>query len=360
MDYSTLTLKQLVEKCKELNIRGVTGKRKSDIISILDKHKSKTDNEQNIEKIININSIYHGDCLEYLKHIKDNSVDMICTDPPYFLDGLGNDWSLQKIDDKGTSNVVRNLPKGMKFDRQQSKKFYDFYLEVSKELYRVLKPGGVFISFSSPRLYHSMTMAIEHAGFEIRDMLGWIYLQSQVKAFSQNHIIENDKTKTDEEKAKMKEQCKDMRTIQLKPAIEPMCLATKPIQGRIVDNFIEYATGLMHIDESTKTGNNNDYFPSNVITTDNINETFDKVFLVSKPSKKEKGDFNTHLSVKPVQLIRHLIKLFTRENAVVLDPFIGSGTSAIACCLENRNYIGFELNEEYIDICTKRISSLDD
>ena len=143
-----------------------------------------------------VNTIELISCLDGMKKLPENSIDMVCTDPPYFLDGLGDDWNKGKLDKKGASSVVGNLPKGMKFDRKQSRKFYEFYSEVSKEIFRILKPGGAFVSFSSPRLYHSMTMAVEESGFEIRDMLAWVYTQSQVKAFSQDHIIEKDKTKT--------------------------------------------------------------------------------------------------------------------------------------------------------------------
>jgi site-specific DNA-methyltransferase (adenine-specific) len=291
-----------------------------------------------------------------MKKIPANSIDMVCTDPPYFLDGLGNDWNKESIDTKGSSSLVGNLPKGMKFDRNQSKKFNEFYSKVSAEVFRILKPGGAFISFSSPRLYHSMAMAIEDAGFEIRDMLGWIYTQSQVKAFSQDHIIDKDKTLTVEEKSKLKETCKNWKTPQLKPAIEPMCLAVKPIEGRYIDNFKTYGTGLMNTSEDTKTGEG--FFPSNIITTDKVEESMDRVFLVSKPNKEEKGEYNTHLSVKPVNLISHLVKLFTKENAIVLDPFMGSGTTAVACIQAKRNYIGFDINKEYIKITERRIRPL--
>ena len=125
----------------------------------------------------------------------------------------------------------------MKFDRSQSVKFREFYTEISKEIFRVLKPGGAFLSFSSPRLYHAMASAMEDAGFEIRDMMGWIYTQSQVKAFSQDHIIDKDKTRTPAEKEALKEKCRGWRTPQLKPAIEPICVAFKPIEGRFIDNF---------------------------------------------------------------------------------------------------------------------------
>jgi len=302
-----------------------------------------------------INTVQLGDCIAYMKRLPANSIDMVCTDPPYFLDGLGSDWNKESLDQKGSSSRVGNLPKGMKFDRNQSKKFHAFYTQVSAEIFRVLKPGGAFLSFSSPRLYHSMAWAMEEAGFEIRDMLGWIYTQAQVKAFSQDHIIDKDKTKTDEEKAALKELCKDWKTPQLKPAIEPICLAVKPIEGRYIDNFEKYGTGLMNTSEETKVGD--DYFPSNIIVTEPVGN-LEKVFLVSKPTKAEKGTYNTHLSVKPVALIRHLMTLFTKENAIILDPFMGSGTTAIACIESNRRYMGFDINEEYIKITERRIKEL--
>ena len=359
MDLTKHTVKELLQKCSDKNITNVKSKKKSELIALLE---AQSNNE--IEETINIipesNHIYHGNCIEYMQKMDANSVDMVCTDPPYFLDGLGDDWNKAKLDARGSSPVIGNLPTSMKFDRKQSKKFYEFYTTVSKEAFRILKPGGAFLSFSSPRLYHSMAMAIEDAGFEIRDMLGWIYTQSQVKAFSQDHIINNDKTRTDEQKAALREECKNWRTPQLKPAIEPICLAVKPTEGRLIDNFDKYGTGLMNTSENTKVGLNNDYFPSNIVTTEHIDETMDKVFLVAKPNKEEKGTYNTHVSVKPVSLISHLIKLFTKEHALVLDPFMGSGTTAVACITTNRKYIGYDLNVEYIGIANRRIENLKD
>lgn len=361
MDYKSRALQELKELCKERQIKGISGKSKAQIIKLLEASDISLLTQESIiasqPASINlsdmINKIFHAECIEMMQKIPDSSIDMVCTDPPYFLDGLGNDWNKQTLDNKGSSAIVGNLPKGMRFDRNQSKKFNEFYSKVSSEVYRILKPGGAFISFSSPRLYHSMAMAIEDAGFEIRDMLGWIYTQSQVKAFSQNHIIENDKKMNPEQKQALKDACNNWKTLQLKPAIEPMCLAVKPIEGRYIDNFQKYGTGLMNTSEETKTGEG--FFPSNIITTDNIEESMDRVFLVSKPNKKEKGEYNTHLSVKPVSLIAHLLKLFSKEGAIILDPFMGSGTTAVACIQSKRKYIGFDINTEYIKITEKRI-----
>ena len=363
MDYNAKTIPELKALCKEKKVKGISGKSKIDLIKLLESSPSTTASQRTQNTITPseipicltdiVNKVSFGECVEMMKKIPSNSIDMVCTDPPYFLDGLGDDWNKESLDNKGASAVVGNLPKGMKFDRNQSKKFNEFYAKVSHEVYRILKPGGAFISFSSARLYHSMAMAVEDAGFEIRDMLGWIYTQSQVKAFSQDHIIEKDKSLNAEQKNKLKEACNNWKTPQLKPAIEPMCLAVKPIEGRYIDNFQKYGTGLMNTSEETKTGEG--YFPSNIITTDKVEESMDRVFLVSKPNRVEKGDYNTHLSVKPVSLICHLVKLFTKEDAIVLDPFMGSGTTAVACVLSKRRYIGFDINKEYIEITEKRI-----
>lgn len=307
-----------------------------------------------MEDLINI--VHNIECIQGMRTIPDNSIDMICTDPPYFLDGLGDTWNKEGLDKRGNSSVVGNLPKGMKFDKKQSKNFHDFYVQVSIEAYRILKPGGAFLSFSSPRLYHAMATAIEENGFEIRDMLGWVYTKSQVKAFSQNHIIEKDKTRTPDEKCTLKEKCTDWRTPQLKPAIEPICFAVKPIEGRYIDNFDTYGTGLMNTSKETSVGSNGTHFPSNILTTETFdNDEINQFFFIPKPDKKEKKAYNTHLSVKPVELIGQLVKLFTKKNGIVVDPFMGSGTLALACTLNDRRFIGFEINKEYIDITNRRL-----
>ena len=77
--------------------------------------------------------------------------------------------------------------------------------------------------------------------------------------------------------------------------------------------------------------------------------------MVSKPSKKEKGLINTHITVKPLALIEHLIKLFSKKNSLVVDPFLGSGTTAVACKNTDRRCIGIELNVEYYKICLDRL-----
>ena len=95
-----------------------------------------------------LNKIIQGDCLEKPKDISDNSVDAIITDPPYELGFMGKKWD--------NSGITYNV-------------------DMWKECLRVLKPGGYLLSFGGTRTYHRMAVAIEDAGFEIRDMIEWIY-----------------------------------------------------------------------------------------------------------------------------------------------------------------------------------------
>lgn len=298
--------------------------------------------------------LINDDCLTYLKNVNDNSIDCCITDPPYFIDKLDTSWNFNKINNRINNSHITHLPKGMKFSKEQSKNLYNFYKDFSSLVYQKLKPGGFFLSFSSPRLYHSIASACDDSGFEIRDMINWIYLTTFPKGMSILHLIKKMKI-TEEEKQILLEKYKNYKTPMIRSNHEPICVAMKPISTTFLQNELINNTGL--IDFSQKVGIEKNKVPSNVITCNDYDETFTKNFLVSKPNKKEKGDFNTHITVKPLQLMEHLVKLFTKENSIVLDPFMGSGTTGLACKNTNRKFIGIEINNEYYLICKKRIES---
>jgi site-specific DNA-methyltransferase (adenine-specific) len=245
--------------------------------------------------------IENADCIEYLKSFESNSIDCVITDPPYFIDKLDNKWSADDISNDKKNSHIKHLPKGMKFDKKQVKQLYDYYLELSQLLFDKLKPGGYFLSFSSPRLYHAIAMACDIAGFEIRDMINWTYTQTMPKGMSVTHII-NKMDISEEEKSALVEEYKDFKTPQIKSCFEPICVAMKPI-GKLtfIKNELNFKTGL--IDFSQKVGIGGDRVPANIITTEEYNETYDKNFLIPKPNKKEKGEHNSHITVKPIQLI---------------------------------------------------------
>lgn len=303
-----------------------------------------------------LNKIILGDAREILLKIENNSIDLVLTDPPYFLDKMDNNWDHRRVSTiTDYCNVVKSLPPGMKFDKEQGKRLHKWYLEISKELYRVLKPGGFFFSFSSPRLYHRMVCAIEEAGFLIRDCFIWLYTQNQPKAMSLNHFIDRlrwDKKSKDELKKKLE----GWKTPQIKSCFEPIVMAQKECEKTFLDNMLKYNVGLLNT--NVKIGE--DMFPSNVITTQKITEDIDRCFLLPKPTKEEKEEFNIHKTVKPLAICEYIIKLTTfSESAIVLDPFVGSGTTAVAAKKLGRNFIGIDTNAEYIEIAMKRLKNIE-
>lgn len=308
--------------------------------------------------------LFLGNCLDQMKNLEDNSVDSIVTDPPYGISFMNKKWDHQ-------------VPS----------------VEIWKECLRVLKPGGYLLSFAGTRTQHRMACNIEDAGFEIRDMIAWIYAQGMPKHKS----------------------C-------LKPALEPITLARKPakkstllniddcrvtcdgenrplvLPNRILENNV-YGKGLSG---SIAAGTTNEgRYPSNVIH-DGSEEVVDlfpnsngaggslpqvkitgygdgigtgkseylggeripfesgsgsaaRFFYCAKANKKDRGEGNKHPTVKPTELMRYLCRLITPKNGVVLDPFMGSGSTGKAAVLEGFNFIGIELDEGYFKIAEQRI-----
>ena len=111
-----------------------------------------------------LNKVTKGDIAEIIGQIETSSIDIILTDPPYFIDKLDSNWSPDKVHSKKNQQVIKSLPAGMKFDRQQGIDFYNWYYDISKEFFRVLKPGGFFFSFSSILLINSWSFSIAFAG----------------------------------------------------------------------------------------------------------------------------------------------------------------------------------------------------
>jgi len=303
-----------------------------------------------------INKIILGDIEGVLPKIEDNSIDLILTDPPYFLDKMDNNWNYKTVSTIADyCHTVKSLPPGMKFDKEQGKRAYEWYFRTSKELYRVLKPGGFFFSFSSPRLYHRMASAVDDAGFLIRDCFVWLYTQNQPKAMSLDHFI--DKLDCDEKnKSELKERLSGWKTPQIKSCFEPIVMAQKEYERTFLNNMLKHNVGLLNT--NMKIGQ--DMFPSNVVSTQEINEFVDKCFLLPKPSKEERGEFNIHKTVKPLEICEYIIQLTTfSDNAIVLDPFVGSGTTAVAAKKLGRNFIGIDVNREYIEIALKRLENIE-
>lgn len=279
--------------------------------------------------------LINADCLEGLKKLRANSVHFVATDPPYFLHGMGDEWDKTKLHNRVKPGVVGGLPAGMKFDRNQAKRLREFMFKTSVELYRVLKPGGFAAVFCQARLSYAVGVAFDEAGFEIRDMLAWKY-EGQAKAFSQTHFVRKMKL-NDAAKNKIIKQISGKKTPQLKPQFEPILLAQKPKEGTFIDNWLKHEVGLMSPQQSLM-GHG---FPGTILEA---------------PKPKKGAEFG-HMTIKPVIVMRQLIRLFTVDGQVVLDPFTGSGTTAVAALRDNRKFIGFEIDADYTKIAHQRIKN---
>lgn len=280
--------------------------------------------------------IYNEDCLEAFKRILDSSIDFIATDPPYFLDGMGDDWSDEKLNNKKSrATAVGGLPVGMKFDPAQGVRLQNFFTKVSSEALRVLKPGGFMVAFSQPRLFHRMAIASEDVGFEVRDMLVWEHNGGQGKAFTQDHFVKKMKI-SEKEKAVIIEKLKNRKTPQIRPKFEAILLVQKPKDGTFINNWVKWQTGLIKVDFD-------------------LEPQQSTIFSYKKPTKNE--DFE-HMTVKPLDLMERLIDVFTLKGQTVLDPFLGSGTTGIASLRTGRKFIGFEIEKKYVEMSIKRLKSI--
>jgi site-specific DNA-methyltransferase (adenine-specific) len=295
-----------------------------------------------------------ADTFEALKKLPDNSLDAVITDPPYFLDGMGDTWSEDTISRKQTQGgVVASLHAGMKFDKSQGIEFQRYMNELAKLAYDKIKPGGWFISFSAPRLYHRLAVGVEDAGYEIRDMWQWLYTQNQMKAMGLTRGLEKIKDELNAEQyAKLAEELLVWKTPQVKSCFEPIVMAQKPREGTFLNNWNKYHIGLINVKSGVGESGNMD--TANVMTNESIAELIDSTFLVGKPTKAEKGEDTKHVSVKPLDIMRHIVRITVPEGGLVLDPFNGSGTTGIAALLENRNFLGYEKAEEYFIQSKKR------
>ena len=276
--------------------------------------------------------VLQGDCRDLMPELENNSVSLILTDPPYFIDGLGENWNFSEINKRKKPGVVASMPAGMKFDPNQGKQLQQFLTPIAEQWQRVIKPGGFVLCFSQNRLAHHTAIAIETAGFEIRDIIVWKY-EGQAKAFSQDHFIKKRKIPA-KEKQRLIEKLGGRKTPQLKPQSELIILGQAPRETTLVDNWDNWETGLIDVsDPHLEKGR----FPGNVMP-------------VSKPRER----FG-HISVKPVDLLRHLIRIFSVEGSLVCDPFLGSGSTGVAAKLEGRSFLGIELDKQMAKTAEKRI-----
>lgn len=265
-----------------------------------------------------------------------NSISLVVADPPYFIDGMGDEWDSNALERRlKSAGVVGSLPVGMKFDVTQGQRLQKFLAPIAMEWMRIMKPGAFVLCFSQNRLVHHTAMAMERAGFEIRDMLAWRY-EGQAKAFTQDHFIRK-RDISGQEKQRLLEKLGGRKTPQLKPQCELIVLGQAPRDGTFIDNWDKWETGLIDPHNPFILP---DSFPGTVIPA-------------AKPRNR-----HGHITAKPVALLRHLIRIFSHDNAVVLDPFAGSGSTGVAARLEGRKFKGAEIDRDMAVNAERRIEAM--
>lgn len=351
-----------------------------------------------------------GDCIEQMRAMPAESAHSAVTDPPYHFASIVKRFGKpgSAVAQHGTDGAYARASKGF-MGKEWDGGDIAFRPETWAEVLRVLKPGGHLLAFGSSKGAHRMAVAIEDAGFEIRDTIMWLYGTGMPKSHGQ-----------DEEWVGWGSA--------LKPAYEPIIMARRPFIGSIRSNLNSHRTGAINIDDCRvpaegrplrvgdyKTTADNVYegrqdgslmggskaagltdlgrFPANVLHdgSDEVVAAFPesagqqgdlkatgkarptktcfgdmpeplphaarkdsgsaaRFFWSSKASKIDRAG-SGHPTIKPVALMRYLCRLVTPPGGTVLDPFAGSGTTGQAALAEGFNAILIEREIEYqIDI----------
>lgn len=317
--------------------------------------------------------------MDALADLESNSIDSVVTDPPYELGFMSKKWD-------GTG-IAYAVPLWM-------------------SILRALKPGGHLLAFGGTRTYHRMACAIEDAGFEIRDSLHWIYGTGFPKSLTSN-------TGMPEGQGTALKPGHEPIILARKPLIGTVAEnvaqfgtgslnidacrigeGTGKPKPEYVANFKNDVFGKGMGGGAWE--NTNGRWPANVIFDEEAAGGLGdpaRYFYVAKASRKERdlgcehlppktggeatdrvdgskgtenpragagrtgGARNYHPTVKPVELMRYLVRLVTPAGGLVLDPFAGSGTTGMAARLEGLKFVGIEREPEYFTIAKARIGA---
>lgn len=315
-----------------------------------------------------------------LEGMPDISVDALITDPPYGIGFQNHAWD-------------KALP-----DPQ-----------IWTDSLRVLKPGAFGLVFSSIRLMHRLMVAIEDAGFDIKDVIFWSYLNGMPKSRDVSLAIDKElgleskvvgsyryvqgykKDGADNYRVPVggtplggtplkrngaKKICRAVSRVGqryrgaglgIKPAYEPIILIQKPKAPglTVAQNILEYGTGALNLEETriplgpgeAPVGHNPHPLGrvcANHLRTDPWQDGYDKFFMIPKV-RQHKDNFNHHPTLKPVALMEHLVNLVSFEGQTVLDPFAGSGSTGVAALQRRRQFVGYEKDTTYYEIMNKRL-----
>jgi len=354
--------------------------------------------------------LLHGDCVEVMREMISDErgfkgrIDAIVTDPPYGIDWLASDWDEydhrsqeQKTADSETGDSCEKVMFKKMSVRQEAMpstaadaglSFQKWCEEWGRLCYALLKPGGYILSFGGSRAHHRMVCGLEDAGFEVRDEIQWVYSTGAVRGRDLGRDIQSVGGLKPDEMERLKG-----KNTALKPAHEPITVQRKPLPaGQSVTTCVATTgVGAMNVKDTRfpsfeerlkKAGPAPpvDRYPANVVVAEDeaVMGEYTKFFYCPKPSVQERGgsigglggekfkadwdagrDIDAHPTTKPIRLMSWLVTLVTPPGGIVLDPFMGSGTTVRAAVLGGFRGIGIEKEEPFANLAKRRLQELE-
>ena len=351
-----------------------------------------------------------GNCLDVMKEMGDNSVDSIVADGPYGISFMGKKWDYDVPSVEIWKEALRVLkPGGYLLSFAGSRTYHRMAVNIEDAGFEIRDQIQWLYGSGFPKSF-GVGKAIDKAAGVEREVIGRVentgvgsIAVENVKQGAQQRTKESldDYTGWDITKPATSEAAEwEGWGTALKPAHEPIVMARKPLIGTVAENVLEHGTGAINVDgcrignkggttrgangsnagkpRNTLHGGNfgvenigKGRWPANVILDEEAGAMLDeqsgtttkggasRFFYCPKASKAERSrgcEGNYHPTVKPLTLMRYLCRLVTPPEGIVLDPFMGSGTTGIAACLEEFNFVGIELEEDYLEIARYRIA----
>jgi site-specific DNA-methyltransferase (adenine-specific)/site-specific DNA-methyltransferase (cytosine-N4-specific) len=266
-----------------------------------------------------VNKIYQGDSLELLKKLEDNSIDLVITSPPYSTLKTYIDFKGIPADD-----------------------YVEWFIPYCKEIERVIKPTGSFIlnindkvedRFRHPYVFDLVSEIYKQTGLKMFERLFWNKMKSLP-----NKSRFGDRVEFLFWFAKSKDFYLNIDELRVPYNEKSIKRMKKPLKKR----FARTEGDELNNEYKDWAPNPKGALPSTLITI----------------SSESKRIADNHVAVYPIELVSYFIKGATKPNDIVLDPFIGSGTTAVACKLLNRRYLGFEIQSDYVEIAERRLADV--
>ncbi|MDR3112682.1 MAG: site-specific DNA-methyltransferase [Elusimicrobiota bacterium] len=297
--------------------------------------------------MIDLNKLYLADCLELMKDIDDNSIDLILSDIPYGIsydkwDVIHNNKNVALLGRSKAQLKAGNIFKARgkplngwsEDDKKIPLEYYIWCCSWAKDWLRVLKPGASSFVFAGRRMAHRCISAFEDCGFIFKDMLAWNKNKAAHRAQRISCVFGRREDEANCEK------WDGWKVGNLRPIFEPILWFMKPykIGGTLTDNLLDNNVGAWNENVFKKYGQ----MPNNLISI-----------------AGNKNDTGLHPTQKPLSLMKLLIELTTLPNQIVLDPFAGSGTTLVGAKELGRKYIGIEKKDEYYNVASNRINRIE-